>query len=270
MAIVVEERFESRSVEGGRNPSAELRYWISGSDVEADVTAALTAATATTYNGLVRQSVHVEPEGPELWGGTVRYGPAQFGGSPTGSSVTSFETGGGSVRITQSKETVSSHAPPGGTAPDHKGAIGVTESGVEGVDVVTPVYQFAETHYKADADVDEAYRQAVASLTGKVNNAPFRGHAAGEVLFLGASGSKRTAPDGSDDWEITYRFAASKNATNLVVGDITVAAKAGWDYLWAQYREFADTGAGSLVRRPVAAYVERVYDEGDFADLELS
>ncbi|MDL1952238.1 hypothetical protein FBQ97_20860 [Acidobacteria bacterium ACD] len=270
MPIVVQERFESRSVEGGSNPSAELRYWISGSDVEADVTAALTAATATTYNGLVRQSVHVEPEGPELWGGTVRYGPAQFGGQPTGGSVFSFEIGGGTQKITQSRATVASYAPPSETAPDHKGAIGVTESGVEGVDVVTPVYQFSETHYKSNADVDEAYRLAVLGLSAApVNSAPFRGHDVGEVLFLGASGSKRTAPDGSEDWEITFRFAVSKNATGLVVGDIVGIDKKGWEYLWVQYREFADDEAGSLVRRPVAAYVERVYDSSDFAVLEL-
>lgn len=35
----------------------------------------------------------------------------------------------------------------------------------------------------------------------------WRAFAAGEVLFLGASGSKR----GEEEWEITYRFAASPN-----------------------------------------------------------
>jgi len=60
-------------------------------------------------------------------------------------------------------------------------------------------------------------------LTGRVNQAAFKGFAAGEVLFLGASGSKR----GDGDWEITFNYAASPNVTNLPVGSITVASKKG-------------------------------------------
>ncbi len=56
-----------------------------------------------------------------------------------------------------------------------------------------------------------------------VNNASWKGFAAGECLFLGASGSKR----GSDDWEITFRFAATPNKTGLTVGDIVDINKKG-------------------------------------------
>lgn len=269
MPTIIEERFESASIETGKNPAVELRYWIKGTEDGEVAHADLASHAPTSFIGLVRNSVHVEPEGRDLWAGTVRYEAAAFGGGETGSSSFSFETGGGTQRVTQSKETIAKYAPPDETAPDHKGAIGVTESGVEGVEIVAPVYQFSETHYKADADVDQAYKLAVFELTGKVNDDAFRGFAAGEVLFLGASGAQRLAPDGSDDWEITYRFAASKNATGLSVGDITGIDKEGWEYLWVQYREAADETAHSIVRRPIAAYVERVYDAGDFSVLEL-
>jgi len=72
-------------------------------------------------------------------------------------------------------------------------------------------------------DVTPAYKTTLFALTGTVNSGAFEGFAAGEVLFLGASGSKR----GEEDWEITYRFAASPNATDIQVGHIVVAAKKG-------------------------------------------
>jgi len=110
-----------------------------------------------------------------------------------------------------------------------------------------------------------AYKAALFFLTGAVNNAPFRGFAAGEVLFLGASGSKR----GQDDWEIRFRFAASPNVTGLVVGSITGINKRGWEYLWGRYADAEDTAAKALVKRPVAAYVEQVYPYGDFSGLGI-
>jgi len=82
---------------------------------------------------------------------------------------------------------------------------------------------------------------------------------------LGASGSKR----GDADWEITFRFAASPNRTNFQVGPITVAAKKGWEYLWVRYADAEDATVKVLVKRPVAAYVEKVYPDGSFAALGI-
>jgi len=85
------------------------------------------------------------------------------------------------------------------------------------------------------------------------------------VLFLGASGSKRS----SEDWEITYRFASQPNRTGIVVGDITGISKKGWEYMWVRYRDTEDGSAKALVKRPVAAYVEQVYRDGDFSQLGI-
>ena len=74
---------------------------------------------------------------------------------------------------------------------------------------------------------------------------------------------------GQEDWEITYRFAASPNVSGLVVGSITGINKKGWEYLWVRYAEVEDEDAQVLVNRPVAAYVERVYDTGNFAALGI-
>jgi hypothetical protein len=132
-------------------------------------------------------------------------------------------TGGGKTHMTQSLATVNSYALPGEDPPDFKGAIGVNNDSVEGTDITIPVYNFKETHYIPIALVTPAYKAALFYLTGKVNDAPFKGFARGEVLFLGASGSQQ----GTEDWEIAFKFAASPNATDLTVGDITGIEKKG-------------------------------------------
>lgn len=269
MAITLSEKFESRSATTGANAYAELLYLVSGTDDDQAIKTELETnpTIPVTYNGLPRRSIKYDKKGFELWLATISYSQktASLPSPPTGGSVFSFDTGGGSVHITQSKATVNSFAPPGQTAPDYKGAIGVTENNIEGVDIVIPVYNFAEIHYIADADVTTAYRSILFSLTGKVNNAVFKEYAAGECLFLGASGTKRS----EDDWEISYRFAASPNMTDISIGDIVNITKNGWEYLWVHYVEVEDPISKTLVKRPEAAYAEQVYDLVDFSQLGI-
>lgn len=272
MAVTVTEKFESRrstKATGTSSSSAELVYTVRGTGDGLAARDAAETESPGTYDGLPRQSVSVEPVGNELWEATVRYGSS--GGSsspPSGESSFSFDTGGGTQHITQSKQTVSTHAAPGTTAPNFGGAIGVTADSVEGVDVTVPVYQFSETHIFPNSAVSSAYKGVLFALTGKVNSGGFKGFQPGELLFLGASGSRRGTGAG-DDWEITFRFAASPNASGLSVGNITGIGKKGWEYLWVRYADQEDAGSHAIVKRPVAAYVERVYDEGNFGALGI-
>ena len=259
--ITVAEAWDSRETTIGDDSTVELRYVICGTDDDATANNALLANSPTVYGGLIRQTAHTERIAEDTWEGTVRYGEA-----PTaGDSSFSFDTGGGSQHLTQSLGTIGSYAAPGRTAPNFRGAIGVTPDAVEGIDVTVPVYHFSETHVVPNAAVTGGYKAGLFFLTGRVNGASFKGFAAGEVLFLGASGSKR----GADDWEISFKFAASPNATGLSVGDITGITKAGWDYLWVRYEDAEDPAAKALVKRPVAAYVERVYPWGNFSSLGI-
>jgi hypothetical protein len=263
MPVTVEEKWESRPTTLGDQPSVDLLYVVRGTDDDVEAHSNLLAAAPVLYGGLARQSSHVERIAEDAWEGSVRYGPLEP--PETGDSSFSFDTGGGTQHITQSLATVGGYAPPGQTPPNFGGAIGVTGDSVEGVDVTVPVYNFTETQYIDAALVTGAYKAALFYLTGTVNNAPFRGFAVGEVLFLGASGSRR----GQEDWEITFRFAASPNVSGLVVGSITGINKRGWEYLWVRYADAEDTAAKALVKRPVAAYVEQVYPYGDFAGLGI-
>ena len=55
----------------------------------------------------------------------------------------------------------------------------------------------------------------------------------------------------------------------LTIGDITGIVKSGWAYLWLRYQEVEDTTAKMLIQKPIAAYVEQVYREGDFSLLGI-
>ena len=71
------------------------------------------------------------------------------------------------------------------------------------------------------------------------------------------------------DWEISFRFAASPNVTGLTIGEMTGIDKKGWEYLWVRYADAEDATAKALVKLPIAAYVEKVYEEGDFSQLGI-
>ena len=181
-------------------------------------------------------------------------------------TVFAFDTGGGTKHINQSLKTDGRYP---NTAPDFAGAIGVDNEGnVNGVDVTMPVLNFTETHTLNGGRVTTSYKKTLAALTGTVNSGSFRGFSRGEVLFLGASGTKRSKK-ASAPWEITYRFAVSPNQAGLQVGDIKVTRKYGWDYLWVRYADKVAEGGKNVVKKPVAAYVEMVYPEGDFGNLGL-
>jgi len=260
----IEEKFDSRETVEGDNPSITLKYVIKGTDNDLEAKTLLWTSSPGIYDGLIRQSWSVEYHGPSMWLGTVRYGLLQQQ-PETGQSVFQFDTGGGTQHITQSLATVGAYAPVGQTPPDFGGAIGVTRDNVEGVDITVPVFNFSETHYLADAMVTVAYQDTLFRLTGTVNNAMFRAFYAGEVLFLGASGSKRA----EDDWEITFRFAGSPNRSAISIGDITGIVKNGWEYLWVRYEDAEDAVAQALVKRPVAVYIEQVYEYTDFSLLGI-
>ncbi|MFN9916689.1 MAG: hypothetical protein ACK53L_29135, partial [Pirellulaceae bacterium] len=252
MATIIE-RYDSReATEGIESPSVDLIYMVQGTEDDAAVRALVEATIPALYAGLVFQTYHIAHQGGGVWEVSARYGKKEP--KDTGDSSFSFDTGGGTTHVTQSLATIGSYAPPGRTAPNFQGAIGVTTDSVEGTDITVPIYNFTETHYIPIALVTGAYKATLFFLTGKVNAGAFKGFAPGEVLFLGASGSQR----GEEDWEITFRFAASPNVTGLAVGPITGIAKRGWEYLWVRYADAEDQHV--LVKQPIAAYVEKVYD----------
>jgi hypothetical protein len=275
VAIIVEKFDSGGATVGPDSPSVDLLFAVLGTESDLDVRALVEATIPAIFRGMIFQNYRIDHKGGGVWDVSVRYGredsqaddaapnndPPQPG-DPLGPSYT-FETSGGTQHITQSLQTIAKHAKPGKNAPDLKGAIGFNNDSVEGTDITVPVFRFSETYSIPVALITHAYKLTVFDLTGKVNNAPFKGFAAGEVLFLGASGSRR----GVEKWEITYQFAASKNAVGLQVGDIQNINKKGWEYLWVRYGDVEDQKV--LVKQPESVYIERVYESGNFANLGI-
>lgn len=265
MPATISEAPTSRSFTLGQQTVRELQWTIVSAtvddDEEVEVYDLLNATAPATYRGLLLDSVNADPQGNGVWKAYARYVNLENDDEFT------FDTGGGSQRITQSLATISSYAPPGFTAPNFQGAIGVSEDAVEGVDIIIPAFEWTETHRFNFATVDDFYdyQDICYALTGRTNQATFRRKAAGEVLILQISGGKR----GDDLAQITFRFAASPNQTGLSVGSISGITKAGHDYLWVRYADYVDSAGLALVKRPVACYVERVYPPGDYTQLNI-
>ena len=265
MATISEAK-DSRKCTDGDDPSAELRFNIAGTedDSEARLLLLATAPLTWTVGGktLVQKQRSLDPAGGGHWKGSVTYGRRKTE-KETGESSYQFEIGGGSSHITQA--IAQSKYP--ATAPDAKGAIGVTADGqVQGVDIQAPTYAWSETHYLPVAAVTPAYKATLYAIAAApVNNATWRGFAAGEVLFKGASGQQR----GEEDWAVTFKFEASPNATGLTVGDITGISKKGWEYLTVLYEDAELGTPKKIVPKPVAVYVNQVYGSSNFAGLGI-
>lgn len=250
--------------------SAEIPYLVFGATEEKNALDAVYTASAAKIENLKRDTLEIDERlGEDIFKVRVNYTVDSFDGTSGDNDPEpsfSFDTGGGSKHISQSIGTVLKVP---ATAPDFGGAIEVDNDGnVNGVDITMPVMNFSETHYFRASKVSTKYKKRLAELTGTVNDGAFKGYASGEVLFLGASGTRR-GTHRNDDWEITFRFAVSPNRKSLKIGSLTIPEKYGWDYLWVRYGDDLSSDSKSLIKKPESAYVERVYQAGDFGGLGI-
>jgi len=243
-------------------PTYTATYTAAGSNDGAYVRAYAIAATPTIVSlidGIVyRQDVSVDPVGYEQWKVTVPYARNK---QDTGSYRLTFDTTGGTIHVSASKETIGKY--PAATAPDYKQLIGVNKDDVVGADIVIPALKISVHFNHPAAIITLARIKYLQSITGMVNSAAFLTFAAGEVLFLGASGSEGT----DAETEVTYQFAMSANASGLTIGDVASIVKKGHELAWIKYKDAVDTvGSDDLpVKAPEFVYIERVYDTVDLA-----
>lgn len=264
MAGTLQELFTSRIQVLSDKPTAEFHYAAMGCADEAEVMTLAAAGSPTGYSGMIRRSIEIQERiSNDTWKVIVRFDIPQPNDQDAPQPTFSFDSTGGTQHITQSIATVNRYGPAASALLG--GAIGYDGENVAGVDITVPVWNWQETHYLTDAELNT---YAYYALTGSVNSDVFEGYQPGEVLFLGASGQKRGTAS-TDKWEITFKFAASPNMTGITVGSITGIAKNGWDYLWVQYGDDVDSSAAVRIKKPVAVYVERVYDSAPFSSLGL-
>lgn len=245
----------------------------------------LNAAPPTFNNGI--RTLYLISTGSVKWKGGYKYqvGPIEYGTEDAAAAAAAadpetatevefgydFEIGGGTAHITQSLVTISTHSapPPGGTGPvapppDFKGAINVTKDNVEGADIPARSMSFSLTRTYLTGQINRQFKRTVYDLCCCVNTQTFDDFDAGEVLFLGASGSDK----GKGTCTVNFKFQAIPNGT-FNVGDIVGISKKGHELLWIRYADQEDATAKCLVKRPFAAYVEKVLQDGDLNDLPI-
>jgi hypothetical protein len=254
---------ETRSSAAGQG-SRELTYLAIGYATSELAEAAVLAYAPTTFELMPIVSADTSEIADSIYECTLVWS-FQLERPEEGDETLSFSTTGGTQRITQSRGTTSYAA--SGTAPDFKGAIGVTKDSVEGVDIIAPSFSFQKSRTFPSYYVTNAYVKALSDATGTINSAAFMGFASQEVLFVGAEGRQKS-PD--EPWTITFHFKSGPNLTGLSVGTITGIAKKAWQYLWVLYQDTEDTTAKFLTKRPIAAYVEDVYRQSNFSTLGVN
>lgn len=145
-------------------------------------------------------------------------------------------------------------------APENKGAIGLDGDTLQGCDVVVPGGEFALTAaYETFSLTD--YR-TLKSYVGMVNDREWKGFARGEVMYLGAE--PVGAPDGTllnaqpmQRWALAHQFRDDATRYDVRIGDILVPVVPPHAYVHVRYA--LKTPSTSLVKHPVAAYIERVH-----------
>lgn len=192
---------------------------------------------------------------------------------PEGSAQYSFETNLESVKINKSLGRIASHfdatLQPGfsqekvnGLFP---GAINVDSEGkVNGTTIQVPVTRFKYSYRVPGANVTLAYQILIEDLSGAVNDATYKGRAAGSVRFDGARGV--VSLDGT--WNLDFLFTRRPNITGVTIGGITGVNADGWDHIWPYFIPLRDDD-GDITPNPAYVFVDRIYPRANLAGLGI-
>ena len=220
------------------------------------------------FRSVRRSDYRIRPKGIGHWFCEVDYkwnaqtqDPEQHDpAKPIGPEWT-FDTTAATTHITQSIKTlVKAGDPnvfpgPGNVPPDYAGAIGVTKDAVTGCDIRT--HQMTGALTLTRAFILPAYVATCYRLAGKTNTKPFFSWAPGEVLYLGASITVQP-----DQTKVVHQFQFGENLTDIeITPDLAVSLKNAHNYLWCGYQDRELNGVMAQVA--IAAYVEKVYRDGD-------
>lgn len=252
MAFQWGEKPTSRSGDTGKDGSEVREYWATGT-IDPDFVKAsarsLTPTSIATDSGILyRQTISIKPRG-DYWDVTVPYGKQE---KETGSYTIGFSTMGGTVCMKASYEVIGAYDDTGAIAAPDGNSIDVDDEGVpQGTEVIIAALNLDVAFRHPAATINEGAIRNLARNTGKVNSDTFLGFDPGEVLFVGADGS-----ESESEAEVHYSFACSENVTDLVIGDITVASKHGWDYASVRFKKAVDDKPSTI---PQSITIHRVY-----------
>lgn len=273
MTVTVAEKPKGRKQSGALASRKISRdYIILNASGEVEARTELAAAVSATLDGLVIDSADVDEVYDGIFDGTVTWitqtrkdqQAEQQKEVDVETVVVSFDTTGGTAHVTRAESEIV-YSPPGETAPESNLTVGLTDDGIQGVDVPAPALSWTETWQIARDEVTWNYIRFLHDLTGALNDATFRGFDVAEVRFLGATAQ----PNGDDLFSFTFKFAASPSVEGITIGEISDVYKRGWDYLWVRYESSVDDAAKKMTKRPIGVYVSQVSKLGDFSAIGI-
>lgn len=245
-------------------------YQAKGSNDEPTIKAAIIGVAPATVTvdtfTLYQTTLRIGRIAPDTWRCEMRYRAFEL--PAPGDIEISFDTEGGTARVTQALAHLSDHAPSGETPANFYGAINVTDSGVEGTDIEVPAFNFEYHVTFTAASVTQTYATTLGLMTKSVNQSLWHGFAAGTVFFRGVSSPKIKKSAPTADLVFKFRYEPVDSA-RTDANSISLPDRNGHDVLWYSQRRDVDTSAERLTHRSVSAHIDRVYSYANFSTLNL-
>lgn len=283
--VVAYERYAGKS--GSLGPGTEdfsIGYVAHGTNDTAVALSAVMNISPPAVVGfsqlLYRQPFKVTEKGGGVWFFDADYKPLEKDDKNDDDQATplafklSWDTSGGTVKITESKQMVSN----GGIGlPFAFTTIGWDGKKVNGCEIVVPQLTITVDVFYAPAFITNAAVTGWARATGKTNSESWLGFDPGECLLLGCNGEQtfsmlngkatKTAP-------VSFKVGCSENikAPYKIKGDPDLVAqtgKKGWEYLDVYYSEKTyGTAPNQLTTAiPESFKIHRVYEEVSFRSI---
>lgn len=272
MAMVTEVVGQQAALLADNNATITRRFKVAGVASDAAATIAvrdyllIVLGSPPNLGALALDKISASEEVPGVYDATAAWRTfARTAPRAMGESQFSFELSLEPVRIRVPRGAIQVYAAPGEPTWTPQ-LIGDTGNGEEpeGVDVYEPTYEESETHWVPLTALTPAYREVLKTCVGSVNNAPFKGNAAGEALLKGVSGTRR----GAADAEVTFRWGVRRNQSGMTIQGVTGVNKGGWQYLWPRSK-IVPQGSNVIRHAITHVAVATVFPAANFTDLNI-
>ena len=255
----------------GRHTSGKLKYKVDGAENEEKALEYATKEIPKSYLKMDLKNISIDNRlTSTVWTVSASYeykvNRISISTNNLPEEVTSYSLSTTTATVKFSRKTQAKYANSGAPTPvpDYNGAINVIDGKPEGCEVKIPVLGMKITHYWKKSAFTTNLRNSILLHGAYINSVEFRGFPERTLLFTGADieeidhGDRRLI-------QVDFQFEISNNDDDVEVEGWhgQKIQKAGWEYLWIDYRQVAATRGTTTY--PAYAYSERVYPACDFS-----
>lgn len=253
----------------GRHTSGKLKFKVAGADSEEQALLYATEKIPKAYLRMDLRRLNIESRlSQDVWvvGASYDYKVNRINeydrSLPPETVKYSMSTTTTTVKF--SRLTVGRYSAAGGNAPYRGGGINVVDGVPQGCEIKIPVITMTITHYWKPSQFSTNLRNNILLYGGYINSEEFRGFPERSLLYVGAdiqdidSGERKIT-------QVDFQFEISPPDNVEIQGWDYTVPKAGWEYLWIDYRRHVNSN-NELQPYAKYAYVERVYPACKFED----